>query len=79
MKLIEMIRVPTSTAERIPPRLSTGSVVSLTWLGTNRNAITKNPIAATTVTPVNGASINATTPSKNIRPEGVISRTTRAQ
>ena len=36
-KLIARMSAPTSTTERIPPRLSTGSVVSLTWLGTKRN------------------------------------------
>ena len=32
-KLIARISAPTSTTERMPPRLSTGSVVSLTWRG----------------------------------------------
>ena len=33
-KLIETTRAPTSYRRRIPPRLSTGSLVSFTWLGT---------------------------------------------
>ncbi len=32
-KLIARISAPTSTTDRMPPRLSTGSVVSLTWRG----------------------------------------------
>src|SRR6266576_2120754 len=39
-KLIPRISAPTSTIESTPPRWSTGSVVSLTWLGTNTSAIT---------------------------------------
>ena len=38
-KLIARIKAATSTTERMPPRLSTGSVVSLTWLGTKITAI----------------------------------------
>ena len=37
-KLIARISAATSTTESIPPRLSTGSVVSLTWLGTTLTA-----------------------------------------
>ena len=37
-KLIESTSVPTSTADSTPPKLSTGSVVSLTWPGTNAQA-----------------------------------------
>ena len=33
-KLIASTSAATSTIERMPPRLSTGSVVSLTWAGT---------------------------------------------
>ena len=39
MKLIERMSVPTRTAERIPPTLSTGSLVSLTCPGTKMIAI----------------------------------------
>src|SRR4051794_41178704 len=38
-KLIERISAATSTTERMPPGLSTGSVVSLTCAGTNLAAI----------------------------------------
>ncbi len=38
-KLMPSTSPPTSTTERIPPRLSTGSVVSLTWLGTKTSAM----------------------------------------
>ncbi len=38
-KLMAMMNVPTSTTERMPPRLSTGSFVSWTWAGTNRSAM----------------------------------------
>ena len=38
-KLIATISPPTNTAESTPPRLSTGSVPSLTWLGTKKIAI----------------------------------------
>jgi hypothetical protein len=38
-KLIARISAATRTTERIPPRLSTGSVASLTWAGTNFAAI----------------------------------------
>src|SRR6266508_2132081 len=40
-KLIARISVPTSTTDRTPPRFSTGSLVSLTWLGTKATAIRK--------------------------------------
>ena len=36
-KLIASTSAATSSTESIPPRLSTGSVVSLTWLGTKRS------------------------------------------
>ncbi len=49
-KLIERIRAPTSTTETIPPRLSTGSVASLTWLGTKYTAIPSAMIASGMVT-----------------------------
>ena len=39
-KLIASTSAATSTIDRMPPRLSTGSVVSLTWLGTSRIAST---------------------------------------
>ena len=38
-KLIERISAPTSTSERMPPRLSTGSVDSFTCAGTSNQAI----------------------------------------
>ena len=38
-KLIARISAATSTTERMPPGLSTGSVVSLTWAGTSLAAI----------------------------------------
>ena len=39
-KLIPRISAPTSTIESTPPKLSTGSVVSFTWLGDEPSAIT---------------------------------------
>ena len=45
-KLIARMNDPTSTSERMPPRLSTGSVVSLTCAGTNLGAMN----SATTAT-----------------------------
>jgi hypothetical protein len=39
-KLMPRISEPTSTIENTPPRWSTGSVVSFTWLGTSFTAIT---------------------------------------
>jgi hypothetical protein len=49
-KLIERISAPTRTTDRIPPRLSTGSVVSLTWLGTMKYAIRTATTASGNVT-----------------------------
>src|SRR4029453_12858625 len=49
-KLIDRMRVPTSTAERIPPRLSIGSDVSFTWAGTNRQAMNNATTASGRVT-----------------------------
>ena len=40
-KLMARTRLAIATTERMPPRLSTGSVVSLTFPGTNDSAITK--------------------------------------
>ena len=40
-KLMARTSAETITTERMPPRLSTGSVVSLTWEGTNAIAMTK--------------------------------------
>ena len=37
-KLIPMTSAPTRSTDRTPPRLSTGSVPSLTWAGTSLNA-----------------------------------------
>ncbi len=45
-KLIASTSVPTSTTESTPPRLSTVSVVSLTWLGTNASASTSATAAS---------------------------------
>ena len=44
-RLIASTRVPTRAIERMPPRWSTGSVVSFTWAGTKRQA-QKRAIAA---------------------------------
>jgi hypothetical protein len=49
-KLIATTRPPTSTADRRPPRLSTGSVDSLTWPGTSTIAITRATTARGSVT-----------------------------
>src|SRR5215218_3511880 len=57
-KLIARIRAATSTTERIPPGLSTGSVVSLTWLGTTLAAIGK-------ATATSGSVIRKTDPHEN--------------
>ena len=43
------------TSDRIPPKLSTGSVVSLTWLGTKT-------IAITSATPTSGSVTRKTEP-----------------
>ncbi len=48
-KLIPRTSVPTRTIERSPPRLSTGSVPSFTWLGTKRSAMTSAMPASGTV------------------------------
>ena len=40
-KLIPRINAPTRAIESTPPRWSTGSIVSLTWLGTSTSAITR--------------------------------------
>jgi hypothetical protein len=47
--LIERISAATSRTDRMPPRLSTDSVVSLTWLGTNRQANRSATTASGTV------------------------------
>ena len=39
-KLIDRTSAATRTTDRIPPRLSTGSLASLTWLGTYITAAT---------------------------------------
>ena len=49
-KLIERMSAPTMTSDRTPPRLSTGSVVSLTWPGTKRYAIRIATTASGSVT-----------------------------
>ncbi len=49
-KLIESTRPATSMTERMPPRLSTGSVDSLTCAGTNAHAITSATTANGKVT-----------------------------
>ena len=49
-KLIDSTRPATSRTERMPPRLSTGSVDSLTWAGTNIQAITSATTARGSVT-----------------------------
>jgi hypothetical protein len=54
-KLIERTSDATRTTERMPPRLSTGSVVSLTWLGTKATAISR-------ATPASGRVIKNTDP-----------------
>jgi hypothetical protein len=40
-KLIPRISAPTRAIESTPPKWSTGSVLSFTWLGTSRSAITR--------------------------------------
>ena len=57
-KLMASTRLATRTIDRIPPRLSTGSVVSLTWLGTSTRAITK-------ATTASGSVIRNTEPHQN--------------
>ena len=49
-KLMERMNAPTITSDRIPPRLSTGSVVSLTCGGTNSRAMMKAITAIGTTT-----------------------------
>ena len=49
-KLIARMSPPTISADRIPPRLSTGSVSSLTWAGTRATAITNATAASGSVT-----------------------------
>ena len=49
-KLIASTIEPTNTTESTPPRLSTDSVVSLTWLGTSRSASTNATAASGRVT-----------------------------
>ena len=44
------ISAPTISAESTPPRLSTGSVASFTWLGTNFRAMTSATTASGSVT-----------------------------
>ncbi len=48
-KLMPKTSAATSTTDRIPPRLSTGSVVSLTWLGTKRRAMSSATTASGSV------------------------------
>jgi hypothetical protein len=45
-KLIARINAPTRMTDRIPPRLSTGSMDSLTCAGTNRHAMKKATAAS---------------------------------
>ena len=45
-KLMARTRATTPTIERIPPRWSTGSVVSFTWLGTTAAARARAPTAS---------------------------------
>ena len=45
-KLIASTSPATITIERMPPRLSTGSVASFTWAGTKRMAITRATAAS---------------------------------
>src|SRR3954447_26622180 len=49
-RLMPSTSAPTSSTERMPPRLSTGSVASLTWLGTNRTASTSATTTSGSVT-----------------------------
>ena len=49
-KLIARISAPTSTTERTPPRLSTGSVVSFTWPARARSPARARPTASGSVT-----------------------------
>ena len=49
-ELMPRISAPMRTEDRTPPRLSTGSVVSLTWLGTKRMAMTRATAASGSVT-----------------------------
>src|SRR4051812_9547468 len=57
-KLIARMIDPTRTTDRMPPRLSTLSVSSLTWAGTNR-------IAKTSATAVSGNVTKNTDPHQN--------------
>jgi hypothetical protein len=57
-KLIAKISVPTITTDRTPPRLSTGSVVSFTWLGTKMTASSR-------AMPASGSVIRKTDPHQN--------------
>ncbi len=50
VKLIDSTSAPTRTIEMMPPRLSTGFVVSLTWAGTTRHASTSATSASGIVT-----------------------------
>ena len=54
-KLMASTTLATSTIDRMPPRLSTGSVVSFTWAGTSTTASTK-------ATTANGSVIRKTDP-----------------
>ncbi len=45
-KLIASTSTATSSMDRTPPRLSTGSVVSLTWAGTKASAISRATAAS---------------------------------
>ena len=48
-KLMARMSVPTRTADRMPPRLSTGSTVSFTCAGTNRHAMKRATAASGSV------------------------------
>src|SRR3954447_21976859 len=62
-KLIARISVATRTTDRMPPGLSTGSVVSLTWAGTSfqaiGNATTTSGNVITNTEPQSNCSSNA--------------------
>ena len=57
-KVVASTSAATSTTDRIPPKSSTGSVASFTWLGTRRLAIT-------TATTASGSVIRKTEPHQN--------------
>ena len=70
-KLMARMTAPTSTAERIPPRLSTASSVSLTWLGMNLKASGK-------ATTINGMEMRKTEPHQNFERSRPATRGPRA-